>query len=61
MFLEVLDGILKSLQYCDIQRQIYVIISSYSFILYTDEFEINNPLGSHSNFRSVSAFYYSLP
>lgn len=31
------------------------------FFLYTDEFEINNPLGSHSNFHSVSAFYYSFP
>lgn len=31
------------------------------FFLYTDEFEINNPLGSHANFHSVSAFYYSFP
>lgn len=26
-----------------------------------DEFEINNPLGSHSTFQSVSAVYYSFP
>lgn len=29
--------------------------------MYTDEFEINNPLGSHANFHSVSAFYYNFP
>ena len=33
----------------------------FLFFLYTDEFEINNPLGSHANFHSVSAFYYSFP
>eukprot|EP00102_Acyrthosiphon_pisum_P013497 XP_008183097.1 PREDICTED: uncharacterized protein LOC103309442 [Acyrthosiphon pisum] len=31
------------------------------FFLYMDEFEINNPLGSHSTFQSVSAVYYSFP
>jgi len=31
------------------------------FFLYMDKFEINNPLGSHSTFQSVSAFYYSFP
>jgi len=33
----------------------------FLFFIYTDEFEINNPLGPHSNFHSVSAFYYSFP
>lgn len=31
------------------------------FFLYTDDFEINNPLGSHANFHSISSFYYSFP
>lgn len=31
------------------------------FFLYADEFEVNNPLGSHTGTQSVTAFYYSFP
>lgn len=31
------------------------------FFLYTDDFETNNPLGSHSSENSVCAIYYSFP
>lgn len=33
----------------------------FPFFLYMDEFEINNPLGSHATFQSISALYYSFP
>lgn len=31
------------------------------YIIYFDEFEINNPLGSHKGAQAIAAFYYSLP
>ncbi|XP_024875366.1 uncharacterized protein LOC112456837 [Temnothorax curvispinosus] len=31
------------------------------YFLYLDEFEINNPLGSHSKVHSICNFYYSFP
>jgi len=31
------------------------------YFLYVDDFEINNPLGSHATFQSIAAFYYSFP
>lgn len=31
------------------------------FFLYSDDFEINNPLGSHATEHSMCAFYYSFP
>lgn len=31
------------------------------FFLYIGKFEINNPLGSHATFQSVSAIYYNFP
>lgn len=31
------------------------------YFLYVDDFEINNPSGSHATFQSVAAFYYSFP
>jgi len=31
------------------------------YFLFIDDFEINNPLGSHANFQSIAAFYYSFP
>ncbi|KAK5638762.1 hypothetical protein RI129_013057 [Pyrocoelia pectoralis] len=31
------------------------------YILYFDDFEINNPLGSHAGSQSIAAFYYSFP
>lgn len=31
------------------------------FIIYFDDFEINNPLGSHKGDQSVAAFYYTFP
>lgn len=32
-----------------------------SYFLYIDDFEINNPLGSHANFQSITGIYYSFP
>jgi len=29
--------------------------------MYIDDFEINNPLGSHASVHSISAIYYSFP
>lgn len=34
---------------------------SIPMFLYTDDFETNNVLGSHSGVQSVTAFYYSFP
>lgn len=31
------------------------------YIIYFDDFEINNPLGSHRGTQSIAAFYYSFP
>lgn len=31
------------------------------YIIYFDEFEINNPLGSHKGAQAIAAFYYSFP
>lgn len=33
----------------------------FPYFLYTDDFEINNPLGSHAGSHSINAFYYSFP
>jgi len=33
----------------------------FPYFIYIDDFEINNPLGSHSNYQSISAIYYSFP
>lgn len=33
----------------------------FPYFLYIDDLEINNPLGSHATFQSVSAIYYSFP
>lgn len=31
------------------------------YFMYIDDFELNNPLGSHASFNSLSAIYYSFP
>jgi len=31
------------------------------YFMYIDDFEVNNPLGSHASFHSLSAIYYSFP
>jgi len=31
------------------------------YFMYIDDFELNNPLGSHASFHSLSAIYYSFP
>lgn len=33
----------------------------FPFFLYADGVEINNPLGSHSNYQSITAIYYNFP
>lgn len=33
----------------------------FPYFLYVDDFEINNPLGSHASFQSIADFYYSFP
>ena len=33
----------------------------FPFFLYIDDLEINNPLGSHANYQSISAIYYNFP
>lgn len=33
----------------------------FPYFIYIDDFEINNPLGSHSTYQSISAIYYSFP
>lgn len=33
----------------------------FPFFLYIDDVEINNPLGSHANFQTITAIYYSFP
>jgi len=33
----------------------------FPFFLYADDIEINNPLGSHSNYQSITAIYYNFP
>ncbi|XP_008185631.1 uncharacterized protein LOC103310138 [Acyrthosiphon pisum] len=33
----------------------------FPYFLYVDEFEINNPLGSHANVQSIAAVYYNFP
>lgn len=33
----------------------------FLFLLYIDDLEINNPLGSHANYQSISAIYYNFP
>ena len=33
----------------------------FLFFLYIDDLEINNPLGSHANYQSISAIYYNFP
>jgi len=33
----------------------------FPYFLYIDDFEINNPLGSHANFQSIAAIYYNFP
>lgn len=35
-----------------------IVISNF---LYTDDFEINNPLGSHSGIHSICNIYYLFP
>jgi len=33
----------------------------FPYFLYVDEFEVNNPLGSHANVQSIAAVYYNFP
>lgn len=33
----------------------------FPYFLYIDDFEINNPLGSHATYQSIAAIYYSFP
>jgi len=33
----------------------------FPFFLYADDIEINNPLGSHANYQSITAIYYNFP
>lgn len=33
----------------------------FPYFLYIDEFEINNPLGSHAHVQSIAAVYYNFP
>lgn len=33
----------------------------FPFFLYADDVEIYNPLGSHSNYQSITAIYYNFP
>lgn len=33
----------------------------FPYFLYIDDFEINNPLGSHASFQSIAAIYYNFP
>lgn len=33
----------------------------FPYFLYINDFEINNPLGSHANFQSIVAIYYNFP
>ncbi|KAF0691488.1 C2H2-type domain-containing protein, partial [Aphis craccivora] len=33
----------------------------FPYFIYMDDFEINNPLGSHATFQSIAAIYYNFP
>lgn len=33
----------------------------FPYFIYIDDFEINNPLGSHATYQSIAAIYYSFP
>lgn len=33
----------------------------FPYFIYMDDFEINNPLGSHAAFQSIAAIYYNFP
>jgi len=33
----------------------------FPYFIYIDDFEINNPLGSHATFQSIAAIYYNFP
>lgn len=40
------------------RKLVNMIIKYVFFFLYTNEFEINNPLGLHATFHSISTYYY---